>query len=172
MSRRLHWSVPLAVLLGLVGLFVMSLSFGLGVVLVLIGLVVPVVVLWQSKRTAPATQEPRINKARKTAVPSGSPQHQVDRNKLGMLRYTLHRAGLDSNAPVFETRDHKVVTVRDILVEMIDIADAQGRPVEELAGDIVAIYPRIFENVDAALQQSADEASAKAYIARKAMADL
>lgn len=172
MSRKLHWSVPLSVLLGLIGLFVMSLSFWVGAVLVLIGLVVPMVVLWRSRNTAPVTPRPKINKARKTTVSSGSPQRQVDRNKLGVLRYTLHQAGLDSNAPVFETGDYKIITVRDVLVEMIDVAEAQGRSVEELARDIVAMYPRIFENVDLALQQYSDEESAKAYIARRTMTDL
>jgi hypothetical protein len=101
-----------------------------------------------------------------------SSHRSVDRNKLGILRYTLHQANLDSNAPVFETDDHKIITVRDILVEMIDLAEAHGRSTEALAKDIVAMYPRIFEHARLAPQQYPDEESAKIYIARKAMADI
>ncbi len=55
---------------------------------------------------------------------------------------------------------------------MIDIAETRGRSVDELAEDIVAMYPRIFENVEAAIQQYSDEEAAKNYIARKAMSDI
>ncbi len=95
----------------------------------------------------------------------------MDRNKLGILRYTLHQANLDSNAPVFQTAPDKAVTVRDILVEMIDIAESYGKPIEALAKDIVAMYPKIFDNVDLALRQYPDGELAKTYIARKAMTD-
>jgi len=44
--------------------------------------------------------------------------------------------------------------------------------VEALASDIVATYPRIFEDVNLALRQYPDEDLAKTYIARKAMTDL
>ena len=172
MRRNLHWSVQLAVLLGFIGLFVMSLSFWLGAMMILVGLAVPIVALRQSKQAAPSTSKPKTGKEPRTAFPANSPHRKVDRNKLGVLRYTLHQANLDSNASVFETGENKAVTVRDILVEMIDIADAHGRPVEALAKDIVAMYPRIFDNASLALRQYPDEELAKTYIARKAMTDV
>jgi len=44
-------------------------------------------------------------------------------------------------------------------------------PMEALASDIVATYPRIFEDVNLALRQYSDEDLAKTYSARKAMTD-
>lgn len=178
MRRNLHWSVQLAVLLGLIGLFVTQVSFWLGVLMILVGLAVPVLALQQTrKNTSPAPSKPKtiFRPERKTASPQAParPAHRsVDRRKLGVLRFTLHRAGLDSNAPVFHTSEDKAVTVSDILVEMIAIADTLGRPVEELAVDIATIYPRIFDHAPLALRQYPDEELAKAYIARKAMAAL
>jgi hypothetical protein len=43
---------------------------------------------------------------------------------------------------------------------------------EALARNIVAMYSRIFEDVNLALRQYPDEELAKTYIARKAMTDL
>ncbi|HSB02866.1 MAG TPA: hypothetical protein VLE49_19615 [Anaerolineales bacterium] len=169
MRRNLHWSVQLAVLLGLMGLFVMSLSLWLGILMILVGLIVPIVALRQSRQPARSMPKPQANQVRTTAFPGSPPHRQVDRNKLGVLRYTLHQANLDSNAPVFHISEGKAVTVRDILVEMIAIADAHGRSIEELAKDIVAMYPRIFDNVNLALRQYPDEELAKTYIAHKAM---
>ena len=171
MRRNLHWSVQLAVLLGLVGLFVMSVSFWLGVVMILVGLAVPIALLRQSGQPARWLPKPRTDKGHRSASPHSSPDRKVDRNKLGALRYILHQANLDSNAPVFQTSRDKAVTVRDILVEMIAIADAHGRPIEELAKAIVAMYPRIFDNANLVLRQYPDEELAKYYIARKAMTD-
>lgn len=181
MRRDLHWSVQLAVLLGLIGLFVLRVSFWLGVLMILVGLVVPIVALQQSRKTItsslPKPKTKAIVKTERKAVspqrPAPAPAHRsVDRRKLGVLRYTLHQANLDSNAPVFETGENTAVTVSDILAEMIDIAETYGRPVEALAKDIVAMYPRIFDNVNLALRQYPDEELAKTYIARKAMTDL
>ena len=179
MRRNLHWSVPLALLASLVGLFILHFS-SWGAFLILGGLVVAMLVLWQSRKTtAPAitAEKPVTRTVRKPAAPNRpslrqAAHHPVDRQKLGVLRYTLHQANLDSNAPVFETDDHKIVAVHDILVEMIDIAGAHGRSVDELARDIVAMYPRIFTHAALALRQYPDEELAKAYIARKAMSDL
>jgi len=179
MRRNLHWSVQLAVLLGLIGLFVLRVSFWLGVLMILVGLVVPIVALQQSRKTTTSSPpKPKIKPIAKPERQAVSPQRSaparrsVDRRKLGVLRYTLHQANLDSNAPVFETGKDTAVTVSDILAEMIDIAEAHGRPVEALAKDIVAMYPRIFDNVNLALRQYPDEELAKTYIARKAMTDL
>ncbi len=181
MRRNLHWSVYLFMLLGMTGVFVMSLLPWLGVLMILFGLAVPIVVLLRSRkkfalpvqrsvsRTARTAQMDRA--ARTTAAPEEPVYHRVDRKKLGVLRYTLHQANLDSNATVFETKDHKIATVSDILVEMIDIAETYGRSVEELAKDILAMYPKIFDNAALALRQYPDEALAKTYIARKAMTD-
>ncbi len=171
MRRNVHWSVQLAVLLGLIGLFVTSLSFWLGVLMILVGLAVPIVALRQSRGAVRSLPRHKPGAERKPAVPVSPPPHSVDRNKLGILRYTLHQANLDSNAPVFETAPDKAVTVRDILLEMIDIAESYGKPIEALAKDIVAMYPRIFDNVDLALRQYPDGELAKTYIARKAMTD-
>jgi hypothetical protein len=159
-------------LLGLAGLFVISKLLWLGVFMVLLGVVVPIVALWLSRQAASSAPGPAIHKERKAAPTISAPHRNVDRNKLGVLRYTLHQANLDSNAPVFETGDHKIITVRDILVEMIDIAEAHDRPIGALAKDIVAMYPRIFENAKLALRQYPDEELAKTYIARKAMTDI
>ncbi len=171
MRRNLHWSVQLAILLGLVGLFVASISFWLGVAMILVGLAVPVVALRQSRGAVHSLPRHKPGTERRAAVPVSPPPHGVDRNKLGILRYTLHQANLDSNAPVFETAPDKSVTVRDILVEMIDIAESYGKPIEALAKDIVAMYPKIFDNVDLALRQYPDGELAKTYIARKTMTD-
>ncbi|MGB8982136.1 MAG: hypothetical protein WCC12_09685 [Anaerolineales bacterium] len=171
MSRNMHWSVQLAVLLGLIGLFVTSLSPWLGVLLILVGLVVPVVVLRQAKKPRPSTPRPKISQEPRDVSPRSLPARRVDRDKLGVLRYTLHQANLDSNAPLFQAGGGKPVTVRDILLEMIDIADALGRPIEALARDIVALYPHIFDHIDDALRRYSDADSAKTYIARKAMTD-
>ncbi len=179
MRRNIHWSVQLAILLGLVGLFVTSISFWVGVAMILVGLAVPIVALRQSNRQpvrslprrGPDTKREVAAPERREAVLVSPPPHSVDRNKLGILRYTLHQANLDSSVPVFETGPGKAVTVRDILVEMIDIAESYGKPVEALARDIVAMYPKIFDNVDLALRQYPDPALAKTYIARKAMTD-
>ncbi len=171
MRRNLHWSVQLAILLGLVGLFVTSISFWLGVAMILVGLAVPVVALRQSRQLVRSLHRHKPGAERKPAVPVSPPSHSVDRNKLGILRYTLHQANLDSNAPVFEAAPDKAVTVRDILVEMIDIAESYGKPIEALAKDIVAMYPKIFDNVDLALRQYPDGELAKTCIARKAMTD-
>lgn len=175
MTRKLHWSVPLAMLLAFAGLFVMQQSRWLGILMIFGGVAVPVVVLWLSMQAVSPAPGPVIKKERKAMPPvrsPGSSRRNVDRNKLGILRYTLHQANLDSNAPVFETGDHKIITVRDILVEMIDLAEAHGRSIEALARDIVAMYPRIFEHADLAFRQYPDEEAAKTYIARKAMADV
>ncbi len=178
MRRNVHWSVQLAILLGLVGLFVASISLWLGVLMILVGLAVPIVALRQSRQPAaslprrkPDTERKNVVSERKAAVPVSPPPRSVDRNKLGVLRYTLHQANLDSNASVFETGPGEAVTVRDILVEMLDIAESYGKPVEALAKDIVAMYPKIFDNVALALRQYPDPALAKTYIARKAMTD-
>jgi len=182
----MHWSVQLAVLMGLIGLFVTSLSPWLGVLLILVGLVVPVVVLRQAKSPRPSAPRPERSQSKRTTsftprserkkepspvIPVSPPPRSVDRNKLGVLRYTLHQANLDSNAPLFQAGEGKPITVRDILLEMIDIADALGRPIEALARDIVALYPRIFDHIDDALRRYSDETSAKTYIARKTMTD-
>jgi hypothetical protein len=185
MRRNLHWSVQLAVLLGLIGLFVTQVSFWLGVLMILVGLAVPILALRQagrgdgsfpSLRFGDALRRPRPSPAktdRKAASPQQGPAHRsIDRRKLGVLRFTLHQAGLDSNAPVFHTSEDRAVTVSDILVEMIAITDALGRPIEELAVDIATIYPRIFDHAPLALRQYPDENLAKAYIARKAMSAL
>ncbi len=171
MRRNVHWSVQLAILLGLVGLFVASLSFWLGVAMILVGLAVPIVALRQSRQPVRSLPRRKPGTERRAAVPVSPPPHSVDRNKLGILRYTLHQANLDSSAPVFQTAPDKAVTVRDILVEMIDIAESYGKPIEALARDIVAMYPKIFDNVDLALRQYPDGELAKTYIARKAMTD-
>jgi hypothetical protein len=182
MRRNLHWSVQLAVLLGLIGLFVVRVSFWLGVLMILIGLVVPIVALQQSRRpggqvsarSSRSSAKPRmaVKAGREAAPAQGTAHRSVDRRKLGVLRFTLHQAGLDSNAPVFHTSEDKVVRVSDILVEMIAIADALGRPIEELALDLPTIYPRIFDDAALALRQYPDEELAKTYIARKAMKGL
>jgi hypothetical protein len=191
MRRNLHWSVQLAVLLGLIGLFVTQVSFWLGVLMILVGLAVPILAFQQSRtksgsspslpfgdllrRSAPSSAKPKavIKTNRKAASPQPGPAHRsIDRRKLGVLRFTLHQAGLDSNAPVFHTSEDKAVTVSDILVEMIAISDSLGRPIEELAVDIATIYPRIFDHTPLALRQYPDEDLAKAYIARKAMTGL
>ncbi len=171
MRKNLHWSVQLAVLVGLVGLFVIRLSLWLGVFMILAGLIVPILALLRSRKTNLPAQKPKSRAVRATAAPEEPVYHKVDRQKLGVLRYTLHQANLDSNATVFETDDHKVVRVSDILVEMIDIAETYGRSVDELAKDIVAMYPKIFDNATLAFRQYPDETLAKTYIARKAMTD-
>ncbi len=173
MHRNIHWSVQLAVLLGLIGLFVTQVSFWLGALMILIGLVVPIVVLRQSRMIASSPSKPKstFKTQRQTVLPERPAHRSVDRRKLGVLRYTLHQANLDSNAPVFHTGEDQAVTVSDILVEMILIADAQGKPIEDLARDIVAMYPRIFSHAPLALRQYPDEELAKTYIARKAMTD-
>ncbi len=174
MRKNLHWSVQLAGVLALIGVLVLKLSFWLGASLILAGLVglaVSIVTLRQSQKTTLRAQNPKSRAVRTAAALEEPVQHKVDRQKLGMLRYTLHQANLDSHASVFETDEHKTVTVSDILVEMIDIAETYGRSVEELAKDIVAIYPKIFDNAILALRQYPDEALAKTYIARKSMTD-
>ncbi len=172
MRRNLHWSVPLAILLGFAGLFVTKISFWLGALMILIGLVVSVMALRGSLTTTLWVPKPRARTQRILTTPEHPVHSGIDRQKLGVLRYTLHQANLDSSAPVFETRNKKIVTVRDVLVEMIGIAEAHGHSVEELAYDIVAMYPRIFGHVQSALRQYPDGARAKAYIARQAMTDL
>ncbi len=172
MRKNLHWSVQLAGVLALIGVLVLKLSFWLGASLILVGLAVSIVALRQSRKTTLRAQKPKSGAVRATAAPEEPVHHTIDHQKLGLLRYTLHQANLDSHASVFETDEHKVVTVSDILVEMIDIAETYGRSVEELAKDIVAIYPKIFDNVPLALRQYPDEALAKTYIARKAMTDV
>ncbi len=178
MLRNLPWwvrlAVQLAILLELAGLIVTRSSLWLGIAIILIGLVVPLAALLLSRKAAPPIQKLKESKVRTERAPAASHEpirHQVDRQKLGLLRYTLHQANLDSNATVFETDDHKIVTVRDILVEMIDIAETYDRSVDELAKDIVAMYPKIFDNAPLALRQYPDEELAKTYIARKVMTD-
>ncbi len=173
MRRNVHWLVQLAVLVGLVGLFVMGYSFWPGAFMILVGLAIPIVaLLLRSRKTALPIQKPGERPVRTAAAPEERlPSHKVDHQKLGVLRYTLHQANLDSNATVFETEDHKIVRVSDILVEMIDIAETYGRSVDELARDIVTMYPKIFDNATLALRQYPDERLAKTYIARKAMTD-
>lgn len=174
MRRNLHWSVQLALLLGLVGLFVMSVSFWLGALMVLVGLVVAIVALQGSRKTAPPSSNPQpVLKPERRTVSSQAPApaRPVDRRKLGVLRYILHQANLDSHAPVWKTGEQRAITVSDILAEMIDIAETHGRSVEELARDIVEMYPRIFDHARLAFRQYPDEKLAKTYIARKAMTD-
>ncbi len=192
MKNNLHWSVPLFIIVGIIGLLVISQVLWLGTVMVLLGLSVPIGVLWWTNRMKESAPRPRVpdprtqprpaqpaqqpippvKTERRPAEPVRPPRRPVDRGKLGVLRYTLHQAGLDSNAPVLEADEDRTITVRDILAEMIDIAETRGRSVDELAEDIVAMYPRIFENVEAAIQQYSDEEAAKNYIARKAMSDV
>jgi hypothetical protein len=175
MRRNLHWSVKLAVLLGLSGVFVTQVSFWLGVLMILIGLVVPVLALRGGGLTIPAPRrskaivEPEHKPA--FAVHPKQAHHGVDRRKLGVLRYTLHQANLDSHAPVFRKGEETAVVVSDILVEMIALVEAHGRSVDELARDVVQMYPRIFENAELAFRQYPDEELAKSYIARKTLTD-
>jgi hypothetical protein len=175
MRRNLHWSVQLAVLLGLIGLFVTQVSFWLGVLMILVALVVPVLALRGFKIKTPSPPRPkpvRIRRTERTTAPPERPTgRSVDRRKLGVLRYTLHQANLDSHAPVFHKGGETTITVSDILVEMIALAEAHGRSVDELAQDIVQMYPRIFENAGMAFRQYPDEELAKSYIARKTLTD-
>jgi len=166
-------------LLGIIGLIAMSANFYVGGAIVLLAIFG--VVFSRLKL------EPKRLPEVQMVIPNEKADHQammnlvdpliqsverVDRKKMGVLLYTLNQTGLDTNVPVFFGPHDHPYTVRHILEEVLRIAEREGQPVEALAKDIVAIYPKMWDAVEEAISQFTDAEEICTFVAHKAMIDV
>ena len=97
-----------------------------------------------------------------------------NKQTMTMLQRELHKAHLPSRAPVLLDDDSRpVLTVHDVLIEIINISEAHKLPLEELAKSIAQIHPRIFENVEAAIREYPHDLGLLTYwLANRALVDV
>ena len=162
--------IQLGGILGIIGLFVMGTNTWLGVGLVLVATAIVALSVW--KPNIPAS--PRVRaQARRKAAPPAEKVAQVTPRGLSLLKRTLYQANLDPRAAVVIDNGKTLLNVQDILVKLIQIAEAQGLSMPDLAKDIAQIYKGIFDNVGRAVAQYPGDADRLAlWLANRALKDV
>ena len=147
-SHRL--AIQIGATIGIIGLFVMGANTWAGIAVVLVGAAIVGLSFWTPGNTSEeVVHSPRQNRRQVT----NSREHGSSLNprSLSLLKRTLYQANLDPRAPVLTGDNNKVLlTVQEILVKMVEIAETHGIATPELAKDITKIYPRIFDHIEQA----------------------
>jgi hypothetical protein len=166
--------IQLGGILGFIGLFVMGANTWLGIGMILaaaaiiaLSILTPNVPgMDKVERRSPQRKPSRVTHATERTEP-------VNPKSLSLLKRTLYQANLDPRAAVLTDNNKTILTVQDVLVKMIPIADAERLPIPELAKDITKIYGRIFDSTEQGLRQyPGDTDRLASWLANRALKDV
>lgn len=163
-------AIQLGGILGMIGLFVMGKNSWVGIGLILAG--ATIVTLSIRKPSIPVRPRVRAQIPRRV-TPSVEKTASATSKGLSLLKRTLYQANLDPRAAVLVDNGKMLLNVQDILVKLIQVADAEGLSMPELAKDIRTIYGGIFDNVGRAVAQYPGDTDRLAlWLANRALKDV
>jgi hypothetical protein len=146
--------------IGIIGLIAMGASTTVGVLMCLLGLGIalwPKLIQLRSQRQTPQAAIPQqtviaVPQQKQREMEQFIGKQGSSEKILSLLKRTLYQANLDPRKPVLVGDNNEtILSVHEVLDEIVTIAEAHKLPPSELAGAITKVYDRIFENVEAAI---------------------
>lgn len=166
-------AIQIGATVGIIGLFVTGVNTWAGIAVILLGAAIVALSFWTPKITRKEViRPPKQDRPRPTSIPPRA--SSLNPRSLSLLKRTLYQANLDPRAAVLVGRDNQVLlTVQDVLARMVEIAEAQGLAITELAKDMTRIYPRIFDHLEQALTRyPADPDRLARWLAEQSLKDV
>jgi hypothetical protein len=166
-------AIQIGATVGIIGLFVMGANTWAGIAVILVGAAIVALSFLTPMSMIEKVISPPAHRQRQVTNPLKQAA-SVNPKGLSLLKRTLYQANLDPRASVLVGNNNQVIlTMQDILVKMIQTADAHGLTIPELAKDITRIYPRIFGNSEqASARYPRDKDRIAGWLAERALKDV